>query len=303
MDVSKNVIAAKNFLLRKNYAVFAVTNACGNKCAMCSIWKDANKKFVSPQDFERLVVENNLGFVMLTGGDPLFHPQFKELLEVCERRGVLATVCSNLINLTEENLKQFNGSVFQWLVSFDSKYPASFGRQRGNENIFGQTTRGLELLKANKQNFVVSLTVTKINKNELDDTIDYCDLHKLPINFCLTDSFTETSFKLGNEEGVLLSDGEQAELVEKILALKKQRKVWNSFVFLNDARRFFKKEKQKVPCLGGKKVFYFDWNGEKFACFKKKENGGSPCSDCVVGCFREPSYLYQPVKFLLNNFS
>ena len=72
---------------------------------------------------------------------------------------------------------------------------------------------------------------------------------------------------------------------------------------LAEVARYVRGEEQAVPCMGGYKYFYLDWNPDIWRCEAWNEPLGSvfeldsipdqrePCNACMMACYRNASML------------
>ena len=70
-----------------------------------------------------------------------------------------------------------------------------------------------------------------------------------------------------------------------------------------EVRRYVRSEPQNIPCIGGHKYFYLDWDLNIWRCEAWHEPLGSvfdldtipdqrePCNACMMGCYRNASML------------
>jgi len=85
--------------------------------------------------------------------------------------------------------------------------------------------------------------------------------------------------------------------------LRKQFPVVNPRASLAEVERYVRGEQQAVPCIGGYKYFYLDWNLDIWRCEAWNEPMGSvfdldripdqrePCNACMMACYRNVSML------------
>ncbi len=103
-----------------------------------------------------------------------------------------------------------------------------------------------------------------------------------------------------------LVDLTQDELLDALTAigrLKKRFPVFNSMASLSEVARFVRGERQHVPCVGGYKYFYLDWNLDIWRCEAWNDPLGSvfdldhisdprdTCNACMMACYRNASVL------------
>ncbi|MGF6661316.1 hypothetical protein QF000_002961 [Paraburkholderia atlantica] len=100
-----------------------------------------------------------------------------------------------------------------------------------------------------------------------------------------------------------LNTDELLDALNAIASLKKHFRVMDPSAALDEVARFVRGERQLVPCIGGSKYFYIDWNLDVWRCEAWSEPMGSvfdldrlpdqrePCNACMMGCYRHASIL------------
>ena len=88
-----------------------ITNICNKNCSFCSISK-RNKKSMTLDEFEHILKEIKpfTNYIYLhVKGEPLLHPNFKEILELCEKYKILVNITTNgtLLEKRVEDLIKF----------------------------------------------------------------------------------------------------------------------------------------------------------------------------------------------------
>jgi hypothetical protein len=85
--------------------------------------------------------------------------------------------------------------------------------------------------------------------------------------------------------------------------LRKRFPVLNPRASLAQVARYVRGERQAVPCIGGYKYFFLDWNLDIWRCEAWNEALGSvfdldripdqrePCNACMMACYRNASML------------
>ena len=98
----------------------SISNYCTNGCKYCYKSSDEKGRFMSLEEYEFVLNQltsekyGSIFQVALGGGEPLLHPQFKEILEVTAKRSIVPnyTTCGRFFN--QENLeatRKYCGSV------------------------------------------------------------------------------------------------------------------------------------------------------------------------------------------------
>lgn len=82
-----------------------ITNCCNLKCSFCPEVK-REKEFITVEKFEHIINEikeyTNL-IALHVKGEPLLHPNLKEILEICRKNNILVNITTNA-TLLEKNL-------------------------------------------------------------------------------------------------------------------------------------------------------------------------------------------------------
>ena len=100
-----------------------ITNCCNLKCSFCPEGKRA-KEFMTIEKFEHIIKEvkeyTNL-IALHVKGEPLFHPNLKEILEICKKNNILVNITTNA-TLLEKNKEMIieSGAVRQFNLSLHS---------------------------------------------------------------------------------------------------------------------------------------------------------------------------------------
>ena len=155
--------AATEYLYQKAAAAgmplsgtFELTPVCNMDCKMCYVR-------LSPQEQQargpladaarwlelaKTAADAGMLYLLLTGGEPFLHPQFREIMEGLHKMGLLISINSNGTLINEETVR--------WLKTCPpvriniSLYGASnetYARLCGNPQGFTRTTNAVRLLK------------------------------------------------------------------------------------------------------------------------------------------------------------
>lgn len=208
-----------------------ITNSCSASCHLCSYPQQNPKRFLSlsfiRQQVLPWVIQQGIGFVIITGGEPTLHPELGEIIQELKKANVRVTVITNGIGLA-------NG--FEKLVSSVNGY--IFSVDGGNAELYYKI-RGLshfnELIqwpaKIKKQNphtqIAFSCLLQKLNVKHLNEL--YRLTAELPVDalFFNVPELKPHCFGRHNEtpqhslEQVLLDDEEMAALQDEL------HRVWN----------------------------------------------------------------------------
>ncbi len=154
--------------------LFLINRGCNLRCSFCDLWE--GKQNVALEDAQRLFDDARaIGTktVVLTGGEPLLHPQFFELVAAARARGLSVNLTTNG-TLVDRHWDRIAASGIDSLsVSIDG-LPETHDRLRGRAGSFAATWAALERVVAHASaggglDPCVYFTVTRENVHELVD--------------------------------------------------------------------------------------------------------------------------------------
>ncbi len=310
-----------SFLNGKNKtAVFALTSRCNCKCVMCDMHKQPPRD-ITLKDAKKvldMLTANGFLIVYFTGGEPTLHPKITDIVSYADSLGLVATMTTNgtpsktlLSSLKEGGLYLLSVSLDHW----DSKICE---RIRKHEGIFEKQVSTLRYLK---DIGLRTYALAYLNPILLEDGVEKLaafaneDLG-VPFGFCYPTNCDANSYFLGGELSKKPPSTLLDNQVQKIFELKKEGKdIANLYNYIEDTVNF-PSQNPNFLCRGGQDVVYVDWLGDVYPCFLKRErlfnalNGEEPrfledvrCNECLINCFREPSFLpqiFSSIKLLLK---
>ena len=165
-------------------------DACNMRCMYCMPEDQKFNKLsdlLTPEQIKTIVTnltQFGIEEVRLTGGEPLMHPQFREILSAlkkCDLKKLAITTNAILLDkemdfLIENNIKNLN-------ISFDSL----------NENSFNFITKTItfqqvlnSILKANDLGFNIKINAVmmkNINFEEIDQFLEFSSKHNIEVRF------------------------------------------------------------------------------------------------------------------------
>ena len=135
-------------------AGFELTNRCNLGCNMCFICQNTRetieRELTAQQWIElgRQARDAGLFSLLLSGGEVLFRNDFWDIYEGLSRLGLLITVNTNGVLLTEENVRRFvKMPPAKISVSVYGSSPEAYERVTGSAVAFEKMRQGLERLK------------------------------------------------------------------------------------------------------------------------------------------------------------
>jgi MoaA/NifB/PqqE/SkfB family radical SAM enzyme len=155
--------------------ILDVFSRCNCRCVMCDIWKRTTVRKFSPEDLasqlpaiERLRVE----WVVLTGGEPLMHPELFRLCAPLKERGVRVTLLTTGL-LLERFAREVVRYVDELIVSLDGPREIH-NRIRRVPDAFERMAAGIRAVRKIRKKFPVAArsTVQRFNCGHLCGTVE-----------------------------------------------------------------------------------------------------------------------------------
>jgi SynChlorMet cassette radical SAM/SPASM protein ScmF len=158
-----------------------LSNCCNLACRHCWISPRLIKKQPGPGDVIdvkalRAALEEakplGLSFVKLTGGEPMLHPCFREIVDLVSENALTMVMETNGTLLTAEVASYLkNETTMNFVsVSIDSAIASKHDTFRGVKGAFAAVLRGLDhLVAAGFNNLQVIMSVHRGNRDEIED--------------------------------------------------------------------------------------------------------------------------------------
>jgi MoaA/NifB/PqqE/SkfB family radical SAM enzyme len=132
---SKLIIYAREFkfcakgLLSTRHPILAhiiPMRRCNLSCTYCNEYDDTSKPVPTETMFQRLDKLAGLGTtaIIISGGEPLMHPEIDRIIRRIRKRGMLACLITNGYLLTRDKIKELNRAGLEYLqISIDNVNP------------------------------------------------------------------------------------------------------------------------------------------------------------------------------------
>ena len=149
---------------------FELTAKCNFNCRMCYVHDNTKPDALSAEDWLRIAEEARdagMVFVLLTGGEPLMHKDFKEIYKGMKRLGLLISINTNGSMFTDEYMEffrkdpplRFNISLYG---GSNETYKALCGRP-----AFDTVVHNIRKLKAAGIQVRINASITPYNKDDI----------------------------------------------------------------------------------------------------------------------------------------
>lgn len=168
---------------------FELTPRCNFSCKMCYIHRAQNDAALAQErsaaDWLRLAEDCSRAgtlLLLLTGGEPLLHPDFREIYSGCKRLGLMLSINTNA-SLLDEKMAEFlaNDPPLRVNITLYGASPETYGALCGNRAAWEKTTRAIELLQNAGILVKLNLSVTPYNRRDVPAIYDFAHSHGLPL--------------------------------------------------------------------------------------------------------------------------
>lgn len=294
------------------FCQFAINNACNAGCHFCSFNLDAlpRKDWVfAPLAKASAAIDilatHGVRYLVVTGGEPMLHPDLYEILARARGRGMVVILVTNGSGLDAENIHHLKEcGVSSVIISIDAPSAARHEAHRRLPKVCERIRKANALLKERKIRSTASVTMSRLigDYGALPAFLKDLGFEAVTFSYPLT---TLNSSFLGHADSPLVTyDPEELfRAFEEVKRLKRQMRVVNPTASLEEMQRFLRKEPQRFPCLGGFKYFYLDWNFLLWRChfweepmcsifdFDDARRIRDGCTRCMIDCYRDASVM------------
>lgn len=147
-----------------------LTNQCNLHCSYCYAQSGRPSEVLSAQELESIArqvqaIAPRVEYV-LSGGEPLLHPQALEFAERVKAAGNVVHLLTNATLIGEENVERIARAADLVKISLDGSSEEVHGLTRGRNN-FDRVVRAIDLLLRRNANVAVAMTVTRSNQGDI----------------------------------------------------------------------------------------------------------------------------------------
>jgi len=290
----------------------SVTNICNAACDFCGFSRDKKRvgprRYLDREAFARalpILRRRHIKYVTFQGGEPLLHPDIAELVASASRAGMVCSLISNGWFLTRHIEGLARAGLKRLLVSIDSHSMLEHEINRGLNGLERRISEGIAAAREHGIPTCATVTVSRLVRYDaLPETLARLGFDSVAFSYPRRAPFGSTS--LVYDEASALIDLDQDELLDALHAIarmKRHFRVVDPAGALAEVERFVRGEEQLVPCIGGRKYFYIDWNLDIWRCEAWSAPMGSvfdldrlpdetePCNACMMSCYRHGSVL------------
>ncbi len=145
-------------------ATIELTNICNFRCKHCYL-KGSKQNFLPTEKAKKIIDDlksEGCLMLLLTGGEPLLHPDFSEIYIYAKRRGFIITVYTNGSILSDEHIKLFNDyKPYLIEISLYGIDVKTYHEFTDSSNAYYNVMENLSKLKSNKITFRLKTMLIK----------------------------------------------------------------------------------------------------------------------------------------------
>ncbi|MBN1413110.1 MAG: radical SAM protein [Spirochaetales bacterium] len=314
--MGKKLSFIKNIISNKfKLAEFALTNICTAKCDFCSIWQQKEKHMVDKESALatiRHLSKMGIGFITLTGGEPLLHPNFGDIIKECTRLNMISSILNADARLLNE--KRLNAlaeaKVDLMCISVDSHLDEVASKSRKIPDLLSHIEKAVHELHARKIKVMASTLICNYNKEALFELFNKCTeigFDMISVNY---PEFSESPVYTLGGDAIKISREELIKAMEEVISLKPKFKLVNTVTSIRNIIKYLNNETPDFMCLGGYRAIFVDWFLNAYPCMYLGRNLGPVleltedkfekvlCNACNMSWYRDFSIYFQGLKSL-----
>jgi radical SAM protein with 4Fe4S-binding SPASM domain len=164
------------------YFIFEITPRCTSDCLYCyNVWKQDGNYPIGEMSlpeikrlFNKLSDETAISGVTLTGGEPLLRADILEVVSFLSEKKIKVGIATNGVLLDEATTRKLaeNGAGY-FEISLPSMDKDNYSRLTRDDRL-KKVREAIINVKKEKAKLTVSIVLTKLNLDELEENIDLC---------------------------------------------------------------------------------------------------------------------------------
>ena len=249
---------------------------CNMRCKMCYIYHDKAQmekegKMLTLDQWISIaqdLKDNGILFLLLTGGEPLLYPDFRELYTTLLKMGFILSINTNGTLIDEDMADFFAENRCRSLnVTIYGADDETYGALCGNPRGYSQVTRTIRLLKERNIRFRLNFTPTPVNYQQFET------LQKRAIEWDVPLVYTSYIFppvrREDRDEPFRLEPEQAAQML--LLGLKDRNRKIDEKTLADMALTKLNKPRHDnglkgLKCGGGHSGFWINWKGQLASC-------------------------------------
>ncbi|MDE6201414.1 MAG: radical SAM/SPASM domain protein, ACGX system [Clostridiales bacterium] len=270
-----------------------ITDVCDQRCKHCYIFSEGHPCLITTpleelkstyaQIKEFCVRTERTPYIYLTGGDPILHPNFWELLEMFKTDGTRFCIMGNPFHLADDVCRRMKDcGCVKYQLSLDGlEQTHDMFRKKGS---FQTTLKAIEIIKRSGMWCAVMSTVSKTNMHEIPALIDFAD--ELGVDVFAVGRYCPTSTDKAYDKDIHISPLEYKEFLEVCWSKYEQHKnskttfqlkdhLWSLFLYEKGLLKLPNCDRITDGCNCGRNHITILPNGDIYACRRMESKVGN----------------------------
>ena len=164
-------------------ASFELTPLCNMACRMCYVRMDKKtQESIAPlrscdewMDIAKQAREHGLLYILLTGGEPFTHPEFREILSGLHKEGFIVSVNSNGTLIDEQTIVWLKETPpVRVNITLYGASNETYFRLCGKPDGFTRVSKAISLLREAGITVKINLSLTPYNADDLEGIFAFC---------------------------------------------------------------------------------------------------------------------------------
>lgn len=276
---------------------FELTPFCNYNCKMCYLRINPTEigkyQTIQNKSFWLNIAEQlkALGclFILLTGGEPFMHPEFKEIYKGIIKKGFIVTINTNSSLLNDELLRLFKEFPPRRInITLYGASKETYQELCANGNGYAKTIEAIHRLKENGIPVKINGTIVKDNIKEIQDIFSLSDQEQAPIEVT---SYLFPALRSCKKDGDILTNRVSPQIAAQIeWEAKIHEKKTTKEAFYEFARQITENEcvigeEIKMSCRAGKSSAWINWEGKMTPCVFMEQPSIDLKQDTVKDCW------------------
>lgn len=264
------------------YGVLELLPLCNMSCRMCYVRMsreemEAEGSLLTTKQWCQLAEQMKRAgtlFVLLTGGEPLLYPGFRELYSELRKMGMILTLNTNATLIDEEWADFFAAHKPRRInITLYGSCEETYERLCGLSGGFARTMEGIRLLKERGVDIKINGSLVKENVSEGIRIAEIAKQLEVPVSM---DTYMYPAVRTGNSgtEKIRLEPKEAADAYVRILQYELGEEAFRIY----GAQRLFEVSHTKeadsskqMSCQAGKSAYAVTWKGNLQPCVQLRE--------------------------------
>ena len=256
---------------------FELTPVCNMDCKMCYVRlsKQEQQAMGALADADRWLQlaedAKNAGmlYLLITGGEPFLHPQFREIMEGLHKMGFLLSLNTNGTMIDEETVAWLkNCPPVRVNISLYGASNETYHRLCGNKTGFTQVTKAIALLKAAGISVKLNCSLTPENAPDLPEMARFAQKNDLVVQVAayMFPAVRKNADMTGKNHRFTPEEAAYYMAYADYLTLGRERFLSGQYSSVTDPEEHCSDLGDGIRCRAGRCSFWITWQGDMTPC-------------------------------------